>query len=279
MAGLCVTFGLYLRTVAKNTETVAYLRGDEIRTAEKRRPWVEYLRPVLPGPGSMTWADEMIAQAGLNLTPELVWAGSYGGGLVVAALVFGVNALGSSDPGRLILITVFGGLLGAATLPAYIWGKAKDSREQRKRELLPLVQQLKVASATGVGTSYDALFAIADEDEESLLSYDLRLARSAAHRGASLRDTLLDAAKRTGVKEFIELIETILDAEEKHVPLYQVLAGIEERMLNDIEVAADNAESKVEDKLAVPLAAMLFPAYIIVIVGPGMLNVSKAFTF
>lgn len=278
MAGLCLTVGLYLRYVAAGAETVAFLRGEDYKTAEKGRPWTEYLRPILPGQGSMNWAAEKIVQAGFNLTPELVWAGSYGGGLATAALVFAVNAV-SSDPSRLFLLTVAGGLLGAAALPAYIWEKAKESREQRKRELLPLVQQLKVASASGVGTSYDALFAIADEDYDSLLAYDLRQARAAAGRGDSLSDTLPEVADRSGVKEFVELIETILDAEEKHVPLYKVLAGIENRMLNEIEVAASNAEAKSDDKLAIPLAAMLFPAYIIIIVGPGLLNVSKAFKF
>lgn len=279
MAGVCLTVGLYLRSKAEGTETVAFLRGEDFKTAGKGRAWTEYLRPILPGAGSMTWAAENIVQAGLNLTPELVWAGSYAAGLLAAALVLAVNAAGSSDPARLVLMTLAGGLLGAAALPGYVWEKAKESRAQRKRELLPVVQQLKVASATGVGTSYDALFAIASEDMESLLAYDLRQARDAAGRGASLREALLEAAKRTGVKEFVELIETILDAEEKHVPLYQVLSGIEERMLNDIEVAASNAEAATDDKLAIPLAAMLFPAYIIVLVGPGMLKVGEAFKF
>lgn len=279
MAGVCVTVGIYLRTIAAGAETVAFLRGEDLKTDKKGKSRMEYLRPILPGSNSMAWAADMIVQSGLNLTPELVWAGSYGAGFVTAALAFAVNVTGSSDPARLILMTFFGGLLGAAALPGYIWGKAKESCEQRKRELLPMVQQLKVASATGVGTSYDALFSIADEDVESLLAYDLRQARDAVVRGFPLRDSLLDVAKRTGVKEFIELIETILDAEEKHVPLHQVLAGIEERMLNGIEVAAANAESKTDDKLAVPLAAMLFPAYIIIIVGPGMLKVGEAFRF
>jgi len=85
--------------------------------------------------------------------------------------------------------------------------------------------------------------------------------------------------KRSRSKLLKEVMDQILDSEDKEIPLYKTLEVMESRLLKDIELKADAHQSKLEDKLAIPLAAMLVPASMIIIMAPGLINARSLLHF
>ena len=170
--------------------------------------------------------------------------------------------------------------LGGAVLPyIYIRSEAKKANLLRKKEVLPLVQQLKVLSRSGVGTSFNALAGIVVEDATGVLMKDIQEAVEDISRGKGRKEALLEMAEKTGSPVVKEVMEVILDAEEKELPLYGVLESIETRLLLDIETRADEIKSKDEDALALPLAGLILPANMILMVAPGIIGIKSMMTF
>ncbi|MGQ9825532.1 MAG: type II secretion system F family protein [Desulfotomaculales bacterium] len=276
----CLVCGAYLRRRYQSMVTSAFVRGDDdVTQAGGRSRVYELLRPVMPGRASLDWIAEKIVQAKLKNTPEQVWALSYMMFALFAALslFLGLNLF--KDRTILIVFTVFGGVGGAALPLFYVHQEAQKADKARKKEMLPLIQQLKVLAKSGIGTTFSSLAAVVVEDNRGVLAGDIREAMEEMSLGKNRREAILDMVERSNSRLLKEVMELILDAEEKDLPLYSVLEGVESRLINDIEVSADEAQAKAEDKMAIPLAAMLLPANLIIMIAPGLINARSLLNF
>ena len=280
---LFLVYGLHLRYMGDRLMTAAYIRGEDVSTvsspiANLNRIYT-LLRPIMPGQHSMKWVGENIVKGRLKYTPEQILALAYACAVIFGGLVMIYGLTYFADKSIVLVITLIGGLAGGAFPILYVYTQAEKAIAQREREVLPLIQQLKILAKSGVGTTFNALASVVVEDEDSLLSRDFR---EAIHQGVQTGDrrkALIDMIPRTGSKTVKEVVGLILEAEAKEIPLYDVLEGLETTLLNDIDVKASDAQAKAEDRMAIPLAAFLLPANLLIIIGPGILNAKAIFNF
>ncbi|NPV74321.1 MAG: type II secretion system F family protein [Pelotomaculum sp.] len=277
---LSFVLALYTRKKYESIVAAAFMRGDDIEQLPRGKSKIyEFMRPLMPGGASLEWISEKIVQAKLKNTPEQVWAVSYVMFALFAAmaLYLGLNLF--KDRSVAIIFSVFGGIAGASLPLLYVYLEAQKADRARVREMLPLIQQLKVLAKSGLGTTFGALASIAVEDSQGVLAEDLREVLNEVSLGRSRREAILSMVDRSRSKLLREVMELILDAEDKELPLYGVLEGVESRLLNDIEVKADEATAKAEDKMAIPLAAMLLPANMLIMIAPGVISAKSLLNF
>lgn len=280
---LLLVYSLYLKTHAESLITAAYIRGEDVLKKsympDSLSRMYNFLRPIIPGQQSMKWVSENIIMAKLPYSPEQIWTLTYVCAVIFSGLtmVWGLTCF--TDKSIVLVISLIGGLAGWAFPLLYVYSNAQKAVARREREILPLVQQLKILAKSGVGTTFDALASVVLEDEEGFLSQDFQDALHEGVQKGNRRQAMLDMAERSGSKTVKEVIDLIIEAETKEIPLYDVLEGVETSLLNMIEVKASDAKAKAEDRMAIPLAAMLLPANMLIMIGPGLINAKAMFNF
>lgn len=277
---LSFVLALYMRRKYEGITASAYVRGDDIEKLPKGKNRIyELIRPIMPGKTSLEWIGDKIVQAKLKNTPEQVWVLSYVLFALLAAMALYLGISLFKDRSVVILFSVVSGFIGISLPLLYVYLEAQKADQARTREMLPFIQQLKVLAKSGLGTTFGALAAITIEDSRGMLAEDLREMTNEVSQGKSRREAIVGMVERSNSKLLREVMELILDAEDKELPLYNVLEGVESRLLNDIEVKADEAMAKAEDKMAIPLAAMLLPANMLIMIGPGVISARSLLNF
>lgn len=280
LAILFLFTGIYFRYRYRAMAFTAFVRGEDIRTDKKKITLIDTIINCLPGKAVLEWAEKQLSQARLlQYTPESIITFSF-----ILLIIFGFFgwSFGVTLSGRIssaMAFTLAGACAGTALPYVYIRSEAQKAGATRKKEVLPLIQQLKVLSRSGVGTTFNALAAIVVEDASGVLMNDIRDAVEDISRGKGRKEALLAMAEKTGSSVVKEVVELILDAEEKELPLYGVLESIETRLLLDIETRADEIRNKDEDALALPLAGLILPANMILMVAPGIIGIKSMLSF
>lgn len=280
LAILFLLLGIYLKARYRSMTLMAFVRGESLKVTREKGSPIQTVVGYLPGKMLFEWTTKQLQQARLRqYLPENIMTMSF-----ILSIIFGFIGwlFGWVMTGEISVLLFFIVLfsLGGAFLPyIYIRSEAKKANLIRKKEVLPLVQQLKVLSRSGVGTSFNALAGIVVEDATGVLMKDIQEAVEDISRGKGRKEALLEMAEKTGSSVVKEVMELILDAEEKELPLYDVLESIETRLLLDIETRADEIKSKDEDALALPLAGLILPANMILMVAPGIIGIKSMMTF
>jgi len=271
-AVFCFLAGLILRGLSRTLADVAYIKGDDVY--KQNKPFIVSLKPILPGLYSAAWIRQRLNQARISkYTPEGIITLSYVTLLIFALMAAAIGLTLFKDASVTLPFMVCGGALGAIYPALYLDNEAKKADERRKREMLPFVQQLKILAKSGFGSSFKALASVALEDSRGLIAEDFRDALHDIERGKGRREALLGMVDKTNSPLVKEVVDLILDAEEKELPLYNVLEGIESRLIAEIETKADEMRAKDEDAMALPLAGLLLPAIMIIILAPGLINI------
>lgn len=266
--------GLYFKQRYRSMSFKAFVRGEDIRTDKKKLPLIETVSNCLPGKTIIDWTERRLSQARLfQYTPESILTVSFILFIVFGFLGWSFGWILSGYLSSALTFALVVAFTGSALPYLYIRSEALKAGVLRKKEILPLIQQLKVLSRSGVGTTFNALAAIVVEEASGVLMEDIRGAIDDINRGKGRKEALLSMADITGSPVVKEVIELILDAEEKELPLYGVLESIETRMLLDIETRADEVKNKDEDALALPLAGLILPANMILMVAPGIIGI------
>jgi len=172
---LTLITGLHLKKKHEGFVIAAFVRGDDIGYRGSRNNRIyELLRPIMPGRASLDWISERIIQARLKNTPEQIWVLSYVMFALFAALAlfFGLNFF--KDKSITLIFCIVGGIIGAALPLIYVYQETQKADQSRTKEMLPLIQLLKVLAKSGVGTSFSALAAISLEDTRGHLAADIR---------------------------------------------------------------------------------------------------------
>lgn len=277
---LCMLIGFYFRRRYRSMALLAFVRGVALSPDKRRLSLYILVGNILPGKAVLDWTEKKLKEARLlRYTTESIMAFSFILLLIFGFLGWSFGRIFSGSLSSVIFFSLLGSLAGFSLPYLYLRSEAKKAGVLRKKEILPLIQQLKVLSKSGVGTTFNALAAIVVEDAEGVLMNDIKDVVDEISRGKGRQEALLSMADRTGSLVVKEVVELILDAEDKELPLYEVLESIETRLLLEIETRADELKNKDEDALALPLAGLILPANMILMVAPGVINIRTMMNF
>jgi tight adherence protein C len=189
-------------------------------------------------------------------------------------LPLGLAVLGAR-PGGVILWTILGGLIGFFVPDIWI-SKRAEARQEQIRQTLPEVLDL-MAIAVQSGMGLEGSIELVSRKIPGALGDELHRMLQEISLGSTRRQALQNLRERTDVDELSTFALALIQADQVGSPVADVLqtyAG-EMRMLR--RQRAREMAAKLPVKLIFPLLFAIFPAIMIVVIGPAALGIVKAF--
>jgi tight adherence protein C len=200
---------------------------------------------------------------------------------------------------RFILALVLGGLLVAVVLISppsnpsdnfmYIGGAAfagfylphlmltsKITRRQKEiRKAMPdALDLLTICVEAGLG--FDAAMSKVSEKWENELSLAFARAIREVQLGKLRREALKDMADRLGIPEMTSFVAAIIQSEQLGVSLAKVLRIQSDQMRVKRRQRAEEEAHKAPIKMIIPLALLVFPSIMIIILTPAAIQIMES---
>lgn len=252
------------------------------------RPFVERIvrplvRRVVAAVGSITPSDHRVrvrtklAQAGLDARsrPEEVIA-AQGIGFVVG-LALGVAVLVSDVLSPVLAILVLLLLMAVGTMAPMVWlaRKVTERTDGIRRDLPETLDLLAISVEAGLGLEGAMEVVVARDDGP--LARELSRTLQEMELGLSRRDALANLKQRTQVTELSTFVQALVQADVLGMPLGRVLKIQADEMRVKRRQWARERAGKLPVKILFPLVACIFPAILVVILGPAMSQIGQAF--
>ncbi|HEX8628017.1 MAG TPA: type II secretion system F family protein [Catenuloplanes sp.] len=179
-----------------------------------------------------------------------------------------------------VLVAVLGGVAGALAgffIPDLMVYNAGVRRQQELVLSLPDVLDTLVISVEA-GLGFDAALAQVGHHGKGPLAREMVRALQEMQIGKSRTQALRSLAARTTVPELRTFVTAVVQAGELGVPI----AGVLRENAGEIRIRrrqrAEEVAQKVPIKILFPVLFCIFPALFVVLLGPGALQIVKAFS-
>jgi len=194
--------------------------------------------------------------------------------LVVGAVAVVVGLLVRGGTGALV-----GGLFGAVLgfyLPDIVLYDVAERRQQKIRRSLPdILDMLTVSVEAGLG--FDAALAQITRYGRGPLAGEFARVLQEMQIGRARVDALRALSARSRITELKSFCAIVVQATELGIPIAHVLREQSKEMRIARRQRAEELAQKVPVKILFPLIFCLFPALFIVVLGPGVINIMRAF--
>ncbi len=188
-------------------------------------------------------------------------------GLVI--LVFTVGATKWPFGRVLFFAILFGGL---GYMFPQLWLSSKISRRQKEiRKAMPdALDLLTICVEAGLG--FDAAMSKVSEKWESQLSFAFARTIQEIQLGKVRREALRDMAERIGIPEMTSFVAAVIQSEQLGVSLAKVLRIQSDQMRVRRRQRAEEEAHKAPLKMLIPMALLIFPSLMIVLLTPAALR-------
>jgi tight adherence protein C len=187
-------------------------------------------------------------------------------GLMAAVVMGGFSAQG------LLGVIILGGI---GFLIPWMWLKsAVRSRQRIMLRALPDALDL-VTTCVEAGLGLDAALGRVGEQMKGPLAAELSQTLSEISMGRLRKEALSDLGARTEVQELISFVNAIIQAEQLGVSIAQVLKVQSDQMRTRRRQKAEQLAHEAAIKMIFPLVLFIFPAFMVVILGPAVINISQ----
>ena len=241
------------------------------------------LRPTIQGFGRslarmlpanfMAGIQKTLIMAGSAMTASTfitLWAVSTG--FFVGLAILALSALGGvSFQGFLGLVVM--GIIGFS-LPTFWLRSAVRSRQRKVIKSLPDAMDL-ITTCVEAGLGLDAALAKVSEQMKGPLAKEISQTLLEVSMGRLRRDALSDLGQRTGVQELISFVNAIIQAEQLGVSIAHVLKVQSDQMRTHRRQRAEQLAHEAPIKMMFPLVLCIFPAFMLVILGPAVIRIGE----
>jgi tight adherence protein C len=193
-----------------------------------------------------------------------------GAGLLTLAILGGLCGLRS--PGLLILGIAGGGAAGFL-LPDLLLFNAGQKRQAKLRQGLPdALDMLTVCVEAGLG--FDAALTQVARNAQGPVAAEFARALQEMQIGKTRTQALRSVVDRTTVPELRSFVSALVQASDLGIPIAQVLREQSKEMRVRRRQQAEYRAQQIGVKITFPLILCLFPALIIIVVGPGIIELA-----
>lgn len=178
--------------------------------------------------------------------------------------------------GSVVLWAVLGGLAGFFLPDFFIAKKGKKRQDDLRRALPETIDLMAIAVQAGMGL--EGAMELVSRKLPGALGDELHRMLQEIQLGASRRQGLQKLRERTEVSELSTFCLAMIQADTIGSPVAEVLQthAAEMRMLR--RQRAREQAAKLPVKLLFPLLLTIFPALLIVVVGPAAISIIEAFS-
>ncbi len=199
-----------------------------------------------------------------------LWAVSTG--LFVGLAIVVLAALGGvSGQGFLGLLVM--GIIGFM-LPRFWLRSAVGSRQKKIVKNLPDAMDL-ITTCVEAGLGLDAALAKVSGQMKGPLAKEISQMLLEVGMGRLRRDALSDLGQRTGVQELISFVNAVIQAEQLGVSIGHVLKVQSDQMRTHRRQRAEKLAHEAPIKMMFPLVLCIFPAFLLVILGPAVIRIGE----
>ncbi len=195
---------------------------------------------------------------------------SFMSGLVLAAVVVVWGTIGLQQA---VAVLVFG-VIGWMVPGTWLRGRVKV-RQKKVLRALPDGLDL-VTTCVEAGLGLDAALARVSQKSTGPLADELsRMLREVA-MGKMRREALSEMAERLGVDELTSFVNAIIQAEQLGVGIAKVLRVQSDQMRTRRRQQAEKTAHEAPIKMIFPLVLFIFPAFMLVILGPAVIRIATS---
>jgi tight adherence protein C len=176
------------------------------------------------------------------------------------------------------------GAAAAGLLLFFVPNLVVSSRHRRRRQevrshLPDALDLLEVCVSAGMGTDM-AWNAVADEIRRvsPVLADEMALANLEMHLGAHRAEAMRHMAQRTGEQDLDSLAAILVQSERLGTSISDALEAFATSMREARKHRAQEAAEAMAVKLLIPMIIFIFPAILIVLIGPAAMRISRTFT-
>jgi tight adherence protein C len=227
----------------------------------------------------LSWVDEA------ELRLRLVSAGFYNIStarflgyqaiLAIGLLCFWIWIAGVS--GYSTLTFIIGGVIAVALgwfIPAFIvMMYTRRRRESIEYELPEMIDLLIVALEAGV--SLPAALRVSAREITGPLGEEMRLTLQEANMGLSPTEALENLGVRADTPSMRMFIRSIVQGETLGISIGQIMRNLAVEMRKRRKAAAEERAQKAPIKMVFPLILLIFPAMLVVLVLPALINIAR----
>jgi tight adherence protein C len=158
-----------------------------------------------------------------------------------------------------------------------LWLQSKiNSRQTEIRKAMPdALDLLTICVEAGLG--FDAAMAKVSEKWENHLSLGFARAIREVQLGKTRRDALRVMAERMGIPEMTSFVAAVIQSEMLGVSLAKVLRIQSDQMRLKRRQRAEEAAHKAPIKMLVPMALLIFPSIMIILMIPALFQIIGVF--
>lgn len=188
-------------------------------------------------------------------------------GLAIVAIV-ALGEVGAQGFVGLMVITAFG-----FSLPLFWLRTVVGSRQRLIIKSLPDSMDL-ITTCVEAGLGLDAALAKVSDQMKGPLAMEISQTLREVSMGRLRREALSDLGERTGVPELISFVNAIIQAEQLGVSIAQVLKVQSDQMRTHRRQRAEQMAHEAPIKMMFPLVMCIFPAFMLVILGPAVIRIA-----
>jgi len=175
-------------------------------------------------------------------------------------------------------ILVLGGGVGAAAgffLPDLLLYNSGQKRQQRIPKALPdALDLLSICVEAGLG--FDGALSQVARNTPGPLAAEFARALQEMQIGKSRSEALQSMAERTTVPELRAFVSALVQSTELGIPVANVLREQAKEMRLRRRQRAEGEAQKVPVKITFPLILCLFPALLVLVLGPGVIEIAHS---
>jgi tight adherence protein C len=263
-----------LRTLHANSASVAY--GRRPTTLIRLIAQLGGFMPAAEGTDALRTG---LVRAGYRRADApLIFMGSkvlFAIALPIVWITFG--AITGRAVGNVMLITVLAAFVGFYMPTMFIAVRQRQRRSEIVASLPDALDLMVVCVESGLGLGA-ALQRVGVEIRlaSSQLSDELSLVNQEMQTGVARTDALRNLAERTGVEDLYSLVAMLIQTDRLGTSVAQSLRAHAESMRTRRRQRAEQMARKASIKLAFPLVFMIFPALLVIILGPAGIQLLKA---
>lgn len=208
--------------------------------------------------------NPMNLEPGIFLIFRIVMALTFGG------LVFTVYAVSGRNWLQGLAFTI-GFLLIGYMFPD-MWLSSRVSQRQRAvfRAMPDALDLLTICVEAGLG--FDAAMSKVHDKWENALSLEFGRVLQEVRLGKLRREALRDMAERLGVQEMTSFVAAVVQSEQLGVSMAKVLRVQSRQMRVRRRQIAEEEAQKAPVKIVFPIALLIFPSLMIILLGPAIIS-------
>ncbi|MEN4013403.1 MAG: type II secretion system F family protein [Chloroflexota bacterium] len=211
-----------------------------------------------------------------NVDATMILALQFVIGVVFAGLVLLVFTVGQTQwpLGRIILVAGLFGFLGYFFPQLYLSSKISRRQKEVRRAMPDALDLLTICVEAGLG--FDAAMSKVSEKWQSQLSFAFARVIQEIQLGKVRREALRDMADRIGIAEMTSFVAAVIQSEQLGVSMAKVLRIQSDQMRVKRRQHAEEEAHKAPLKMLIPMALLIFPSLMIVLLTPAALRLMQS---